>query len=321
MTSRTVEDFFHGEDGLLQRIKAQQYARALDMIITEGHQFPKFSRGLTHRRICLAVVVKDVNQAQQLLEEALAGNNFYPASVFGPEGQTPGGVSLWDVPELAPLVVRHQERYQAAMDATPPVLVKEAPDSTSDKLPPLLLALHGNNSTVAEEIDFYRPITKAGVLLAMPQSAEPWIANAYGWIDWTQTVRQLQRDFDLLRQQAQFDPDRVVIAGFSLGGDVALRMAMNQVLPVRGFIAFAPGGPCVSQPEKLQALFEAGKGKGMRGYVMMGEADPSYEWTQRLIQALKDFSVPHKVEFYPGLGHAYPPNFADSLLRALDFIL
>ena len=115
--------------------------------------------------------------------------------------------------------------------------------------------------------------------------------------------------------------DRVVIAGFSLGGDVALRMAMNQVLPVRGFIAFAPGGPCVSQPEKLQALFEARKGKGMRGYVMMGEADPSYEWTQRLIQALKDFSVPHQVEFYPGLGHAYPPNFADSLLRALDFIL
>jgi predicted esterase len=262
-------------------------------------------------------------QALHVLEEMLEVGIYYPAVLLGPEVPPPGPESLFGLPEFEQLKIAHQERYQEAMENTPPVLAVVAPESPPTAPPPLLFATHGNVSYIGIEIDYYRPVTEWGWLLAMPQSSQPWgKEGCFVWGDWELTVRQLKKYWALLDQREDYDPTHIVTAGISKGGEVAVWLAMSGTIPARGFIAIAPGGPRIDDPEKLLPLVEASREKGLRGYLIVGEQDTScYEPTMHLAAFLKEQGIAYELETHPDTEHWFPPDFEGSLQRALRFII
>jgi dienelactone hydrolase len=119
-----------------------------------------------------------------------------------------------------------------------------------------------------------------------------------------------------------YDRARVVTAGISKGGEVAVWLALSGALPARGFIAIAPGGPRIDEPERLLPLVEASREQGIRGYLIVGDQDTfCYEPTLKLAAFLKQHDVAHELEVHPGAGHGFPPDFEQSLRRALEFII
>jgi predicted esterase len=209
------------------------------------------------------------------------------------------------------------------MENAPPVLVTAAPEPTPTTNPPLLFAVHGNVSHVENEIDHYRTVTEWGWLLAMPQSSQPWgMEGRYIWGDWEVTKRQLKRYWELLGQRADYDPTRVITAGISKGGEVAVWLAMSATIPAQGFVAVAPGGPYLDEPEKLLPFVEASRDKRLRAYLIVGREDTScYEPTLRLAGFLKEHNIACELEIHPDAGHWFPPDFAKSLQRALEFVV
>ncbi|MBN2392326.1 MAG: hypothetical protein JXR84_16475 [Anaerolineae bacterium] len=328
MTRKTLEEFLFGEEGVERLIHEREYKRALEAIYEEGDLYPELVRMMTYRHICLNAMLGETAGALHLLEEALEAGIYFPAMVLGPEGTgDPGNpltlASMEGLPTFKRLRSEHQARYEETMEQAPPVLVTVEPSHPQTEPPPLLFVTHGNNSNVESEIDYYRPVTEWGWLLAMPQSSQPWdVEGRYVWGDWEVTSRQLEKYWELLNQQAEYDAKRIVTAGISKGGEVAVWLAMSGKVPARGFVAVAPGGPRIEDPQKLLPLVESSRERGIRGYLIVGKQDTyCYESTMRLAAFLRKQDIPHEVEIHPGLQHWFPPDFEQSLGRGLEFVV
>jgi predicted esterase len=326
MARPSIQEFVVGENGLKPLIHAERYQEALELILNAGDQYPELNRMLTFERIFLHAKLNDTAEALRLLEEALSAGIYFPAIVLGPEGdkdsfRTFGALS--GLPEFERLKAAHQERYWEAMENAPPVLVTVTPEAPAAAAPPLLFATHGNVSNVEAEIDYYRPVAEWGWVLAMPQSSQPWdVEGHYVWGDWEVTERQLEKYAATLGQRVDYDRARIVTAGISKGGEVAVWLALSGTVPACGFIAIAPGGPRIDEPERLSPLVEASREKGLRGYLIVGDQDTyCYEPTLKLAAFLKEHDITHELEVHPGAGHWFPPDFEQSLRRALRFIV
>lgn len=323
MAQKTLGEFLFGEEGVVRLIAEGKYDRALEIIIDEGDQFPDVARTINYHRVCLAASLEDTPQALRVLEEMLEAGIYYPPILLGAEAEPPGVEPLMGLPEFERLKAAHQERYQESMENAPLILNTTTSEPPPAELPPLLFSVHGNVSNIENEIDNYRPVTGMGWSLAMPQSSQPWgMEGRYIWGDWEVTKSQLKKYWARLQDQAEYDPARVVTAGISKGAEVAMWLAMSGTVPERGFVAVAPGGPRIDEPGKLLPLVEASRAKGLRGYLIVGEKDTAcYEPTLKLAAFLKEQNIPYEMEVHPDVQHWFPPDFEDSLSRALQFIV
>lgn len=322
MKQKTLEEFVFGEEGVVRLINEKQYKHALEIIINESGQFPEVARTMNYHRVCLAATLGDTPQALEVLKEMLDAGIYYPPVLLGPEADPPGLEPLLEMPDFLQLKEAHRQRYQDEMENAHPVLITAEPEPATKEAPPLLLAFHGNVSRVENEIDYYRKVTEWGWLLAMPQSSQPWgMEGRYIWGDWDITEYQLKKYWKMLREQTEFDKKRIVTAGISKGGEIAIWLAMSGVIPVRSFIAIAPGGSFIDKPERLIPLLEKHRDKNFRGYLIVGDQDTTcYEPTKRFANFLKYQGIPYELEIHPKVGHWFPPEFENSLIHALEFV-
>jgi hypothetical protein len=100
----------------------------------------------------------------------------------------------------------------------------------------------------------------------------------------------------------------IVTAGISKGGEVAVWLALSGTIPACGFIAIAPGGQRIDEPDRLVPSVEASRERGLRGCPIVGDRDTScYEPTLRLAAFLEEQNIPYELEIHPGTEHWFPP--------------
>src|SRR5205823_9745002 len=110
-------------------------------------------------------------------------------------------------------------------------------------------------------------------LLAAVQSSQIAATKTYLWDDQATAMRDIEARYADLRRLHAIDAGRVVLAGFSLGGETALRAALSGAIPTKGFILLGPGGPTIDTPEEWLPLITQGAERNLRGYVLLGEED------------------------------------------------
>jgi len=310
------------ERQLYQLYQNGEYAQALDLATREASRFPTEAWLVTYWRICLASLLGEMALALQLLEEALAAGLWYAETQLREDTDLQ---SLQGLAEFERLVEVCRDRHGEAQARAVSALITLQPEGGCQaglQPCPLLLALHGNNKTAEGSVGFWRSAVYNGWLLALPQSSQVRGPDAYVWNDRDWAVREIQEHVATLCEQYAVDSERVVVAGFSLGGELAIWLAMSGTIEARGFIAVGPGGPYMREPDKWVPLIEASQGRGLRGYLVVGKKDVfCYEGTQALAGLLKSRDVPCELEVHPNLGHDFPPEFQQSLTRALEFIL
>jgi predicted esterase len=304
----------------MEHYQAQDYAGALEILTREGDRFPEEAANVLYLRSRMAARVGQPDLALQILEDALNRGLWYGEQVMR---ESPSWQPLQGLPAFERLAAVCKER-QAAAQIGPDLRVLEPADGCpAPAACPLFLALHGNAGTADSAIQGWRAVAAAGWRLVALQSSQVGGVNAYLWNDQETAVRETAAQYAELCDRYAVDPTRLVVAGFSLGGETALRIVLSGSIPAPAFILLGPGGPMMETPAAWLPLIAQGAGRGVRGYVFLGERDNAVEQdaARRVVDLLNANGVPCALEMLPNLAHAYPADFGPGLGRALAFVL
>ena len=301
---------------LIELFQNQEFAAALELVTREGPRFPADRPLADYWRMCAAARVEQRQLVYQIAEQALADGLWYGQTVWR---ASPSFKPLQDDPAFERLVTASRAAEAAA--ATAPIMLTHLPAGHS-AAPPLLLALHGNQRTAAATLPFWQAAVTAGWALAVPQSTQAMFTGAYVWDDLAQAQADVQARFAELRERLAFDAGRVVLAGHSMGGLIAIQMALTGALPVRGFVVNGPAVPFLEEPQALQAALGPARERGLRGYFIVGAQDDAINVVEirALADQLRAAGLAVEVETVPEATHDYTPAYAAALLRGLEFV-
>ena len=300
----------------------KEYAQALNLVEREAGRFPEQETQVYFWRICMVSRMGQLTRAVQLLGEAIAAYHWYNEARLREDEDLEPLQGRSDFERLVAICRERQAQAQAGAEPNLVTLLPEEQCGTADQLCPLLIALHGNNSNAPSSADYWRSAVPKGWLVALPQSSQVIGPDAYVWDDREWTKREIQEHYATLTDSYAVDRDRVILGGFSKGGELAIWLVLSGAVRACGFVVVGPGGPYIRQPDKWTPLIEAGRERGLRGYFVVGELDAfCLEGSKALAMMLRSQGIPCEVEVHPNLGHDFPPDFEVSLARALEFVL
>jgi predicted esterase len=238
-----------------------------------------------------------------------------------------GGVWWWEQilrnnPPLAPLqgrsdfeemIRRSESKRVRSSRALPPIVYPPATAPVG-----VLIPLHGRNDHHASFARRWEAARNVGFLVVVPTSAEATTSDGdIGWIDEEKAKRQVQSIRAGLSDDYRHSP--VILSGYSQGARLAADWALSGALPqIPGFVVVSlpadcppPTGPApVTRPSVRP-----------RGYVMTGEHDDDRPAAERFAAHLTERGVTVHLEVMAGMGHSFPPNFADRLPIALSHVI
>jgi dienelactone hydrolase len=295
------------------------YEQVYAIITREEAHFPDNADYLRLIRSMLAARTGRNNEALTLLAELIEGGYW-----LGERQWTDSDYdSIRDTPEVQRLRAISDERREQAQ--AEPELFTFVPGSAAEPLP-VLLALHGNQSSVPRHQQHWQGVAEKGWLVALPQSSQVGGLDAnrrlgFIWDDEPRTEREVCDHYAALQTTQAIDRGRVVLGGFSRGAEMAARLALTGAIPARGFIAVCPGGPYSQVPDLWGPTIEEASGRDLRGYVIVGGQDPSLEGGKALVALLRAAGIPCELEEHPAMGHDYPADFPDRLHGILSDIV
>lgn len=143
------------------------------------------------------------------------------------------------------------------------------------------------------------------------------------WDDLEIAQMEIEGHVATLLDQYAIDPDAIILAGHSMGGEVAIWLALTGNIDAKGFLAIGPAGPIMEHPERWQALVESAIDRELRGCILSGENDDSIstEGIQTLIEQLQETGFAYKHTQLPGVGHEFHPDYDAAVLDGLRFLL
>ena len=179
---------------------------------------------------------------------------------------------------------------------------------------PLVVMLPASNGSAEAMHRSYPDVGNAIVLLAAGTGTPADYATNE---QWARTIAryegQLLNDLGALASWGYADPDRIVLAGFSMGGDLAWALSLRNPELVRGAIVM---GSRMSYRGSA-ADHESLRSRGARFYVIMGDQEDRTRMAgaQAARRFLETLGVGHYWREVPGLPHlrAPPEVFADAL--------
>jgi predicted esterase len=256
--------------------------------------------------------------ALQLMQEGLDAGFWWGEDILRNDDDLK---SLQDQPEFNRLVEISEKRRQSAQAASKP-LALTLPRPT-DATPPLslLLALHGNAANAQGSVEYWESAVDQGWLTALLQSSQINMPDRYVWNDLELGAQEIEAHYQELSKNQQIDPARVIVGGFSKGGEMAIWLALNEVIPLTGFIAVNPGGPYIQDIEQWKPLLEECQTRTeLHGFFLVGEKDASIDNIKALHKLLNAQGLTSELVVAPEIGHDFPADFDQILARALKFV-
>jgi predicted esterase len=227
---------------------------------------------------------------------------------------------------------RFAELVKAAAACRDEKVVVYAGDKVGrDRPAPLLVVLHGLGSGPRSEVPYWKPVAeKLGMVLVAPRSGTRLSPMLHGWhrakakdssaadyFDLDEATKRVDAAIDEAAGQYKIDRGAVVLAGFSQGGGVALRLLADRPDRFRG--AVAVNSLCQPLDEaKWQAVANRG---GVRVQLIVGEYDKLLGRSQSAANVLQAAKVPSRFETVGKTGHEYPADYAKHLGSAAEFVL
>ncbi len=307
--------------------QAGDYQAAYDFATAQLTIFPKQTPLLEYWRICMAANLGEEDLALDILEQTLAREIWYAGTLLR---KSPALEKIQGHERFETLVSTSQALQAQAQSERFPLLTlrPEGECHSVETRCPCLLGLHANNGTVDSSLAFWQPAAQAGWLVSAPQSSQSVWVDAYVWDDYAIARQEVSTHLASLDARYAIDPEQVVIAGHSMGGEVAIRLALEGVLPLTGILAIAPNGPLLDDPANwLPLLSEAAEriASGLpelRAVFVVGEHDRTIpvEQLESFADMLIDHSIPTAVEVVPAAGYEYAPSYNAVILRSLDYL-
>lgn len=297
------------------------YAEGLSLASQYVTEYPNEFPLINYWRICFAARISETATAKKILETSLASGCWYSELLLR---QSPSLESLQGEEEFERLVGISLQMQTSDPTSAIPMLVMRAKDACGPEADrcPAVLFLHSNQDTAQKNMPHWQSLADQGWLVAIPQSRTAMWVEAYVWMDYESAAKEIEEHYDRLMAEYSVDTERFLLAGFSMGAEVALAMALDGRIDAKGFILLGPGGPFMDDLAKWEPFIEKARDKGLRGVILMGLADEEIpqDNIRKLIITLNENGIACDLKTYPDLEHAYPEDFDEFLQEALKFI-
>ena len=209
---------------------------------------------------------------------------------------------------------RALEAFEVVAAERAKVLVFPPPKADPARPAPAIVALHGRGDTAAAFARPWRRVAEQlGAVLVVPEGLNP-AGGGYDWGVVEQGSHLVRRAIAKARTEAAIDPSRVVLAGFSNGASQALILGLQEPESFAGILSIA------GFYDERVAPVPAGR-RLPRFAILNGERDAEAANNRRAAAALRAAGAKVRLEIYPGVGHAFPPDHEDELRRAVRFLL
>ena len=313
----SVEDWTEIQDSVFTLYGQGRLREALAEADGAALAFPDRLTRTSYWRACLHSVLGETHEALDVLKDAVDRGAWWSDVTLRNEVDL---ASVRDLPEFQTILRVCADLNAAAAGKSRPELVILQPNRVEGaSLPALLLALHSRGATAQAFARNWEPAVDSGVMVAIPQSSQMCASDQYCWDDEAKAAVEVEQVYARVAKECRFDPDRVVLAGASQGGRLAIQTCLRGgTFSSRGFIVVVPALRDVSE---FGALSRAAADRGVRGYMVVGDKDRFYQGACDLHEAMKASGLPCFLDVRQGMGHRFPPDFSDILPRALEFVL
>ena len=298
-------------DGLMNFYQQGKYAEALDIVEQNADDFPQHTARTTFWKLCLLSLCHRPEDVMSVFQQGLDAGLWWAERQFSDSDLD----LVRDLPEFKHLAAVSQEKYEEARRHIKRDQAILLPETSAVDPYPLVIALHGGAGYKEQHLEYWEAVRQKGWLVLAPQSTQPIYPGAYSWIDGGQGVEDLIFYIEKVLKEYPIDSQRVVIAGFSQGGGMAVYAALSNKVNVHGFISV---GAYWTDPDALTPL--AKDARPMRGYFVTGEKDRALDKIREIQNILKENNIPFAEELHPELGHEFPPDFEKSFDKAIGFI-
>lgn len=303
---------------LVQHFQDQRYAEALELILAEGNNFPEDRMMADYWKMVSAARLGNNDLVYEVARQSLAEGLWYGEFLWR---QSPSFAPLQGDPEFEQIVAASHEVELRDMPSGEPIVITKFPSNHSAKSP-LLIALHGNQSTAERTLPFWEPAVMDRWVTVIPQSSQVIFKGAFVWDDLEKSKAYLSSQYEALAKSAAFDSRRVVIAGHSMGGLVAIQIALEGLIPVHGFVVNGPAVPYLDEPEELDKFLIPARDRGLRAYFIVGERDNAINAPEikNLVEKLIEAGIACEIEMVPNATHDHTPAYDAALRRGLAFV-
>ena len=300
-----VADLREREELELARRIAAEYMDRLD------------SGELRFNHLSLTASLGHTVQVMDLLEEYLDTDRWFSTWFLS---RIPELNSIEDLPRFRRILQASEEKEAQYWQDEVMGPVVQFP--ASGKPPyPLLVAIHGNGFNPRHSASGWAFAAESGWLVFHPVARR---LAGYG-LHWWDTHEDSRETIEVQAEENlkgfPIDPDRVVLGGFSKGGEVAMVLALLGWRGAKGFITVGAGGYYHMEPERWGALL-ASPPDGLHGVAMYSPYDLGRSGgVNQTLPMMRAAGIEIREEVYPAEGHVFPEDFEQRFEEAVEFIL
>ena len=185
-------------------------------------------------------------------------------------------------------------------------LVSKPPDAPRDAPLPLVICLHGTDTTAADILEFWRSFDHVlPLMIVAPQGVHA------GWRD---SDRDLIREsLEHMSRTLSYDPQRVLLTGHSAGGAMALHLLYVEGFPATAVAVTANYVPPSVRPEHIRARSD------VPVFYAVGQSDINHERMHDGLALLREQGVRVTVQ-RPPIGHVLNRNVGQAAMTWFESV-
>jgi predicted esterase len=292
-----------GELDLAQRI-AGQYMLRLD------------SGELRFNYLTITVKLGLVEQALDQLEQSLETEHWFSAWFLQ---RTPELKQLSDLARFKRILKLCEDKENQYWQSGVMAPILQVPQSAQPPFP-LIIAVHGNGFNSKHSASHWASAVDAGWMVFHPLARRLVGVGSHWWDAHEENRAIIAEQAGEIFSTHPIDLQRVILGGFSKGGEVAMVLALLGQFGARGFITIGAGGYYHMQPELWQPLLESSP-RGLRGVAMYSPYDLERSEANHTLDKLRAAGIEVRLEKYYAEGHVFPEDFPARCQKAIKFVM